>query len=73
MPQCLGSYTELYKEKEGASSKYDDISTPLEYLLEMLGARFVEDIVTNDYTASTGSIINCTYKYCKYNKIRYYI
>ena len=41
----------------------------------MLGERFFEDMVigTNDYAASKGSIINCTYKYYKYNKIRYYI
>ena len=73
MPQPLSSYANAYKEKEGTSSKYVDISTPLKYLLEMLGARFVEDIGTHDSAASKGSIINCTYKYCKYNKIRYCI
>ena len=38
MPQRLSLHVKAYKEK-GASSKYDDISTPLEYLLEMLSER----------------------------------
>ena len=40
MPQRLSLHSKAYKEKVGASSTYDDMSTPLEYLLEMLGARF---------------------------------
>ena len=33
MPQRLSLHANAYKEKEGALSKYDDISTLLKYLL----------------------------------------
>ena len=46
MPHRLSLHGNAYKEKEGA--KYVDISTPLEYILEMLGARFFEDMAIVD-------------------------